>query len=132
MTSGLPVILPRRITRRQASKDLSGAHVQMVHCECANGELLNASLQNSQTPDSHCTHRDCTDRRRTKSECPDRQCAHGGAAVSIASSTLRLGHRSLPFPPRLMLGLPLTQNWIGKSFVHAICGPYLQRCGNKL
>jgi hypothetical protein len=32
-------------------------------------------------------------------------------------------------PPRW---LPLTQNWIGKSFVHAICGPYLQRRGNKL
>src|ERR1035438_841032 len=31
-----------------------------------------------------------------------------------------------------MQGLPLTQNWIGESFVHAICGPYLQRCGNKL
>jgi hypothetical protein len=33
---------------------------------------------------------------------------------------------------RLMPGLPLTQNWIGKGFVHAILGPYLQRCGNKL
>src|ERR1019366_2192049 len=31
-----------------------------------------------------------------------------------------------------VVGLPLAQNWIGKSFVHAICGPYLQRCGNKL
>jgi len=29
-------------------------------------------------------------------------------------------------------GLRLTQNWIGKSFVHAIFGPYLQRCSNKL
>jgi len=28
--------------------------------------------------------------------------------------------------------LPLTQNWIGKGFVHAICGSYLQGCGNKL
>src|ERR1700694_4715993 len=53
--------------------------------------------------------------------------------VSIASVALFVWViRSFLFPPRLMPGLPLTQNWIGKSFVHAIFGPYLQRCGNKL
>ena len=29
-------------------------------------------------------------------------------------------------------GLSLAQDWSGKSFVHSMCGPYLQRCGNKL
>src|ERR1700687_2979700 len=105
----------------------------MVHRECANGELLNASLQNPQTPDGYCTHRDCPDRRRTKSESTYRQCAHGGPArFDCVCSTLRLGHSSFLFPPRLKPRLPLTQNWIGKSFGHTVCGPYLQRCGNKL
>ncbi len=31
----------------QPSKHLSGAHVQVVHCEGANGELFNASFQDS-------------------------------------------------------------------------------------
>ena len=63
----------------------------MVHCERANRELLNAGLQNSQTPDGHFAHRDCPDRRRTKSECTDRQFAHGGAArFDLVCSTLRL------------------------------------------
>jgi len=98
----------------------------MVHCECANGELLDASLQNSQTPNGYRTHRDCPDRRGTKSEGADRQCAHGGAALFVCVIW------SFLFPPHLLRGLPLTQNWIGKSFVHAIFGPYLQRCGDKL
>ena len=63
----------------------------------------------------------------------DRQCAHGDPArFDCVWSTLRLGHMSLLSPSRLMPGLRLTQNWIGKSFAHAIFGPYLQRCGNKL
>src|ERR1039457_1488664 len=96
ITAGLPVILPRRITLRQASKDLSGAHVQMVHCQCANGEFLNASFQDSQTPDRHCTHRNRPDRRGTKGECTDRQCTHRSAARSdYVCSILRLHHKSL-------------------------------------
>src|ERR1700722_3638987 len=114
--------------------DLSGAHVQMVHRECANGELLNASLQYSQTPDRHCTHRDRSDRDCAKSECSDRRCTHRSAAlIDYACSILCLHRRSLSFfrscaSPRLSL----TQDGSGESFVHSMCCPYSQRCGNKL
>jgi hypothetical protein len=51
-------------TAKRLESELSGAHIKVVHRECANGEFLDASLQNSQTSDGHCTHRDCPDRRR--------------------------------------------------------------------
>ena len=105
----------------------------MVHCECANRELLNASFQDSQTPDRYCTHRDRPDRPCAKSECTDRQGALAVLPVLITPVAFFVRIIS-PFrlrPCALSL-LSLAQDGSGKSFVHSMCGPYLQGCGNKL
>jgi hypothetical protein len=104
----------------------------MVHCERANGELLDASFQNSKTPDGHCT-AIAPIAAAPRANAPTANARMAVLPFLIASVTLFvcvIGPFS--FPHRLMPGLPLTQNWIGKSFVHAICGPYLQGCGNQL
>jgi hypothetical protein len=84
-------------------------------------------------PIGHSAHRDWTDRSRTESKCTDRQYAHGGSARwDCMRSTLCLCHELVSLRRSSHAGLPLTQNWIGKSFVHTMRGPYLQSCRDKL
>ena len=43
-----------------------------------------------------------------------------------------IGKNDTVFRPCALHRLSLAQDGSGKSFVHSMCGPYLQGCGNKL